>query len=394
MSSTPATDYRLRREMALLVGAQGGVHACMSGVRLAVPLLTLEQGHGPAVAGALVAVFGLAQMLLSMPAGRMAERHGVKLPVIWGAVLAVFGALIAAAWPAVPGLVLAAVCEGAAIAVVVVAVQRQAGRLARNPDEVRQAFAWASFTPAASNFVGPAFAGVAIDTFGFRVAFLLLALGPMISWVVVRATLELPQPAAPKTQTRSSAWALWHDAPVRRVLMMNWFVSATWEVHGVMVPLIGHARDLSASAIGGILASIAITAALVRLLAPWLGARVREWILITGALLIAAAALTLYPFMHSALAMGACSMLLGMSIGGVQPLVMGLLHQMAPPHQRAQAVALRLILINASSISMPLLAGAAGGLVGVSSVFFVTAALMLAGARMATGLRHMTVPPH
>ena len=55
---------------------------------------------------------------------------------------------------------------------------------------------------------------------------------------------------------------------------------------------------------------------------------------------------------------------------------------------------MRLILINASSISMPLLAGAAGGLVGVSSVFWVTAVLMLAGARMATGLRHMKVPPH
>ena len=340
-----------------------------------------------------MAVFGAAQMLVSMPAGRLAERHGIQRPVIGGAVVALAGALVAAAWPDVPGLVVAAVLEGAAIAVVVVAVQRQAGRLARSPDEVRQAFSWASFTPAASNFVGPLCAGLAIDAFGFRVAFLLMGLGPLISCAVVRGAHDLPQPPS-KAQERASAMALWRDAAVRRVLLMNWFVSATWEVHGVMVPLIGHARGLSASSIGAILGSIAITAALVRLAAPWLAARVREWMLITGALVVAAAALALYPFMHSALAMGACSMLLGMSIGGVQPLVMGLLHQMAPPHQRAQAVALRLILINASSISMPLLAGVAGGLVGVSSVFWVTAVLMLAGARMATGLRHMKVPPH
>ena len=389
--SEPGQNYRLSHEIVRLVGGQGGVHACMAGVRMSVPLAALHLGFGAAVAGALVALFGLAQMIASMPAGRMADRHGLKRPAYGGALAAFLGAVVAAAWPSLPGLGIAALLEGGAIAVVVVAMQRHAGRLARDPHELRRVFSWASFTPAASNFVGPALAGLMIDSFGFRVAFLVLGLGPLASWVFVRGAHEPPQPAF-TSQRPSSAWQLWRDAALRRVLLMNWFVSATWDVHSVMVPLIGHARGLGAASIGGILGGFAVAAALVRLLVPWVGTQVREWMLISGALAMGAAVLGLYPLMQSAPAMAACSMLLGISVGSVQPLVMSLLHQISPPHQRGQAVALRLVMINASAISMPLLAGAAGGLVGVAGVFWAAAVLMLVGVRAAAGLRGMDVP--
>jgi MFS family permease len=374
------------------VAGQGGVHACMSGVRMAVPLLALNLGHGAVVAGALVALFGVAQLMLSMPAGRFADRYGLRRPVYGGALSALLGAGIAAAWPALPGLALAALLEGAAVAVVVVAVQRQAGRLARDARELRRVFSWASFTPAASNFVGPAVTGLAIDAFGFRVAFLLLALGPLAGAAFVHGAHEVALPPATTVQ-RASAWQLWRDATVRRVLLMNWFVSTTWEVHGVMVPLIGHARGLSAAAIGGILGSIAVTAAIVRLMVPWLGARTREWALLTGALAMAAVVLAAYPLTRTAAEMCVCSMLLGVAVGGVQPLVMSLLHQITPPHQRGQAVALRLVLINAASISISAFASALGGLIGVAGVLWAVSLLMMAGTHMAAGLRHMALPP-
>lgn len=389
--TAPEATWQLSREIVRLVGAQGGVHVCMSGVRLAVPLLALHEGHGAAAAGLLVALFGVAQLAASMTAGRLADRHGLRRPVAYGMVAACMGAAVAAAWPSYPGLCLAALLEGAAIAVTVVAVQRHAGRLARSPDELRTMFSWASFTPAASNFLGPLVAGLAIDAFGFRVAFLLLAFAPLLSWVFLHGARELgPSPGS--TQERPSAWVLWRDPIVRRVLLMNWFVAATWDVHAVLVPLIGHARGLNATAIGTILGSFALASAVVRLLMPWFGARVREWALICGALALAALLLAIYPLMHTAALMAACSMLLGMAVGGVQPLVMSLLHQNTPPQQHGQAVALRLMMINASSISMPLLAGAAGGLVGPAGVFWTGAVALAVGVRLAVDLRSMTMP--
>jgi MFS family permease len=87
--------------------------------------------------------------------------------------------------------------------------------------------------------------------------------------------------------------------------------------------------------------------------------------------------------------MAACSILIGAAVGVVQPLVMALLHQITPPDRQGQAAGLRMMMINASSISMPMLAGSAGGLVGVAGVFWAGALLMGFGARQASGLRSL-----
>ena len=382
----------LPSELVRLVGGQGGVHACMSGLRMAVPLLALQLGHGAAAAGLLVALFGVAQLLTSIPAGRLADRHGLKRPMYFGVVAAFLGAAVAAAFPVFPGLCAAALLEGSAIALVVIALQRHAGRMARDADELRRLFSWISFTPAAANFLGPFVAGLAIDGLGYRAAFLLLSLGPLIGWAFVRGASEVPAHAEPAADAEGSV-GLWRNPAVRRVLLMNWFVSATWDVHGVMVPLLGHARGLDASSIGGILGAFAIAAAAVRLLVPWLSARTREWALMAAALALAGVLLALYPLMRSAPTMGACSMLIGLAVGGVQPMVMSMLHQITPAHQHGQAIALRLLMINASSISMPLLAGAAGGVLGAAGVFWAMSASLLVGVRVALGMRRTPMPP-
>ena len=68
--TAPESSRQLSGEIVRLVGGQGGVHACMSGLRMAVPLLALHLGHGAAAAGLLVALFGVAQLAASLPAGR------------------------------------------------------------------------------------------------------------------------------------------------------------------------------------------------------------------------------------------------------------------------------------------------------------------------------------
>jgi len=384
----PAPQYRLGREILRLVCGQGGIHACMSGLRMAVPLLALSLGHGAAAVGVLLALFGIGQVAVSLPAGRLTDRHGMKPPVYCALVCGSLGALLAAVWPVYPVLCVAALVEGAAIAVAVIALQRHAGRLADAPDDLRRVFAWLSFTPAAANFAGPFLAGLTIDAFGFRTTFLLLAAGPAASWLFIRRAHET-QDAARTAASSGGALELWRDPVVRRVLAMNWFVSSTWDVHTVMVPLLGHARGLSASSIGGILGVFALAAALVRLVMPYLAMRVREWLLLATAFTMAAVMLAIYPLAQSAVTMALCSVLIGMAVGGVQPLVLTLLHHATPAGRQGQAAALRLLMINASSISMPMLAGSAGGLIGVAGVFWATGLSLMVGIRMAVGLRLM-----
>ena len=68
-------------------------------------------------------------------------------------------------------------------------------------------------------------------------------------------------------------------------------------------------------------------------------------------------------------------------------MIMSMLHQITPAHRQGEALGLRLMAINASSVLMPLLFGWAGALVGVSGLFWAVGAMVGTGARQAWALR-------
>jgi MFS family permease len=92
--------------------------------------------------------------------------------------------------------------------------------------------------------------------------------------------------------------------------------------------------------------------------------------------------------------MGACSVLLGFSLGSIQPMIMSTLHQITPEHRHGEALGLRLMAINGSSVLMPLLFGAVGSLVGVSAVFWFVGSVVGGGSRLAWQLRTEHAPAH
>jgi dipeptide/tripeptide permease len=94
--------------------------------------------------------------------------------------------------------------------------------------------------------------------------------------------------------------------------------------------------------------------------------------------------------MPNALAMGVCSATLGLVLGTVQPMIMSTLHQITPSHRHGEALGLRLMSLNGSSVVMPMLFGTLGAVVGVSVVFWSVAVLVGSGSRIAWVLR----PPH
>ncbi len=213
-----------------------------------------------------------------------------------------------------------------------------------------------------------------------------MAMLPLVSWFWVRGTRELPPVAAPAPGSHTTAWDLAAEPRLRRLLVVNWFLSSCWDVHSFIVPVLGHERGLSASVIGSLLGAFAIAAVLIRVLLPLLAAQLKERVVITGAMLVTAALFGVYPFMQTPLAMGACSVLLGLALGTVQPMVMSMLHQITPEHRHGEAVALRVMVINASSVAMPMLFGVAGTVVGIVGVFWCAGAAVAAGARLAWGL--------
>lgn len=384
----------LKPAMARLIAGHVFLQACMAGTRMAAPLLALRDGHSEASVGVLLALFALTQVFLALPAGRYADRHGLRRPFGYSIIAAATGAGLAVAFPVFPVLCVSALLTGGATGAASIALQRHVGRAAETPTQLKQVFSWLAIGPAVSNFLGPFMAGLVIDHGGYRLAFWTLAMLPLIAWFWVRTVEELPPVIAPPQQKRSRAWDLFAQPLFRRLLLVNWFLSSCWDVHTFVVPVLGHERGIPASVIGSILGGFAVAAALIRIGMPMLAARLREWAVIATAMICTAVVFGIYPFMQTALAMGICSVLLGMSLGSVQPMVMSMLHQITPEHRHGEAVAMRIMAINASSVTMPLLFGLAGSAIGISGVFWIVGAIVGGGSRLAFRLGEDVAAAH
>lgn len=385
---------RLRVDLVRLIASQISVHACMTGFRMAAPLMALREGHSALSVGILLALFALAPVFLSLPAGRFADRHGLRHPVRVAVGVASGGALLGVLWPTFWVLCLSATACGAASGLAMIALQRHVGRLARDATELRQVFSWMAVGPSISNFLGPFLAGLLIDHAGFRAAYLLLALLPLLAWWFVRRTRELPREPVPEGGRSGSSWDLLRQPDFRRLMLLNWMLSSCWDVHTFLVPVLGHERGLSATLIGVILGAFALAATAIRVVLPWIAARLRESAVVGTAMFATAVLFAAYPFAHRAWAMGALSVLLGLALGSVQPMIMSMLHQMTPPHRHGEALGLRAMAINGSSVVMPLLFGSVGAAVGVGFVFWAVGALVGAGSPMAWRLRPAPASPH
>lgn len=373
----------LNPALARLIAGHVFLQACMAGTRMAAPLLALRDGRSEAAVGVLLALFALTQVFLALPAGRYADRHGLRRPLGYSVVAATTGAGLAAAFPIFPVLCVSALLTGGATGVASIALQRHVGRAADTPTQLKQVFSWLAIGPAVSNFVGPFTAGLVIDHGGYRLAFLALALLPLVCWFWVRTVHELPPVIAPPRQKKVRAWDLFADPLFRRLLLVNWFLSSCWDVHTFVVPVLGHERGIPASVIGTILGGFAVAAALVRVVMPLLAAQLREAVVIATAMGATAMVFAVYPLVQTPLAMGVCSVLLGISLGSVQPMVMSMLHQITPEHRHGEAVAMRIMAINASSVTMPILFGLTGSVIGISWVFWIVGGMVAGGIRVA-----------
>lgn len=356
----------------------------MTGFRMAAPLMALRTGHSAAAVGMLLALFALSQVFLALPAGRFADRYGLRRAVGVSVVLSTAGAALAVVWPVFEVLCLTALSAGAGTGLAMIALQRHVGHLTQDPLELKKVFSWLAIGPSISNFVGPFLAGLLIDASGFRAAYALLAVLPSLAWWWIHRVPRAPhEEEAPVTGHPGSSWNLLRQPDFRRLMLINWMLSSCWDVHTFVVPVLGHERGFSATVIGSILGGFALAATAIRLLMPWLAERLREAVVVASAMLATALLFAVYPLVHSAWAMGGLSLLLGVALGSVQPMIMSTLHQITPRRRHGEALGLRSMAINASSVLMPLLFGSAGVVVGAAGVFWAVGTVVGLGSRLA-----------
>lgn len=377
-----------RHAFVLVVVTLVGLHACMAATRVAASLSVLAQGYPAWVVGALLSLYGLAPIGLSLWAGRMADRFGFHRPVAWSIGFALAGAALPIITQHLAALAVSGLLTGGAVAFAAVAIQREAGLMARDVNDLKRVFSWVALGPALSNTIAPVVTGLLIDHVGFRAAFVFGTLLPLVAawaaWRVPRLAASLPpigEPASFRT-----AFGLLRHTHLRNLLLVNVAMAASWDAHTFTVPVVGHARELSASAIGLVLASFAVASTVVRLGISSFAQRIDEMRALRAAITLATATLLIYAWLPGTPGMMVGSALLGLALGSVQPMVLSMLHQGAPPGQQGQALALRMLFTNAATIAMPVGFGFLAAATTSAAPMWLMAALLLLARVPARGL--------
>jgi MFS family permease len=369
-----------RRAFALVIVTLVGLHACMAASRVAASLAVLAQGYAEWTVGALLALYGLAPIALSLAAGRMADRHGFHRPVIGSVAAALAGGLLPVLWPHVASFALSALLTGGATSVAAVAIQREAGQMARDKDDLKRVFSWVAIGPALSNTFAPVITGVLIDLSGFRAAFAFATLLPLLAaWAAWRVPRQHQAPARRDGAAVSpSAFQLLRLPLLRSVLLVNIAMAASWDAHSFTVPVVGHARAMSASSIGLVLGAFAIAATAIRLVITSFANRIDEGWALRAAITLSTVVLAIYAWLPGTVGMMAGSALLGVALGSVQPMVLSTLHQAAPTGRLGQALGLRMLFTNAATIAMPVGFGLLAAATTQAAPMWLMAALLLA----------------
>lgn len=372
---------RLRASpFAVLIALGISNHVVLTGSRVVVSLDALSLGASAGTVGGLLAVFALLPMFFAIPAGRLADRIGVRRPMLAGSIGMAASAVIATVFPGLPALFVTAMLSGLSFMAFQVAAQYATGEMGGPAARTRN-FGLLALGYSTSSIAGPLIAGFMIDHAGFRAAFAVLALMPLLPIAVLAGNhVRLPGPhPAHNTHAQARTLDLIADGNLRRVFLINGMIALAWELHTLFVPIYGNAIGLSASKIGVILAAFAAATFTVRLSMPLIAARIPEHRVLTSALYLAAVVYLAIPFSRSLTTLMPLSFCLGLALGVGQPMVMSLLHSLAPPGRMGEAAGVRMSLMNSMAVAVPLVFGAVGGSIGLSPVLWSVGVFLATG---------------
>ncbi len=357
------------------------LHLAFAGSRVTLSLLALHLQATPLTVGVLISLLAAVPLVFAVGWGRTIDRIGVRKPLLIGACLVLGALLLAAALPRIEVLFIVSAVAGSGFMLVHICVNQVAGLLG-TPEQRSRNFSLLALAFSTSGFLGPTISGFAIDLIGHRLTFLLLG-GSTAIGIVLMLLWPIRMPAHPASATghdHKRVGDLFRIRGLRRAFVASAVLSMAWDLFTFVTPIHGTRLGLSASMIGLILGSFGAAIFLIRLVLPAIVHRLSEWPLLIGGMLATGVAMIIFPLINSVSLLMAVAFMLGLAIGGTQPMIMSLLYNTAPPGRGGEVVGVRTFLLNLTQAGMPLLFGVVGSTMGMTPVFWTMAAVLLLGA--------------
>ncbi len=353
-----------------------------SAARVVFTLYALELGASASAVGILGGLLFLFPLLLSWPIGAAADRRGGRPLMVFGSACGAVSLVLPFFFRSLPALYLAAALNGFALAFFHVTLQYLIG-VSSKPDERARNFSNFSLAGALTNFIGPMLAGFSIDSVGHPGACLVAASQSLIAVALVLVWGRAFPPGNPDAARAAGPAPRLFDREVGYMLVVSGLVQLGYDLFQFYLPIYAHDVGLSASAIGAVLATLAIAAFVVRMFLARLVKRFPGRTLLIAVFVMGAIGYGLVPFSDNAFVLGAIAFVFGLGMGIGIPLTVILMFANSAEGRSGQTLGLRLTANNLVRVGGPTVFGAVGTALGVASVFWIVAAIMAGGALLA-----------
>ncbi len=347
------------------------LHAGFAGFRVTLSLFALSLQASPLTVGVILSLLALLPTLLSVHTGRAIDRIGVRRPQLVGTGMVIVGLALAFLVPRLEMLFVVSCVVGSGFMLFHIAVNHMAGESGAPQDRAMN-YSLLALGFSTSGFLGPMLAGISIDWIGHRRTLLVLGGFAVLTLAGLLARrMEIPRrQAAEPTAAKRRLTDLFRNRTLRYVFLASSVLSPAWDLFTFVVPIHGSQIGLSATEIGLILGAFGAAIFVVRLVVPLLIRRVSEWQMLTLAMLLTGVTYFVFPLIHGLPLLLTLAFVLGIGLGGAQPMIMALLSSTAPAGRAAEAIGVRSLIINMSQTGMPLLFGGLGGALGMTPVFW------------------------
>ena len=384
-ASSSASRTPLYLTYALMLFGFGSISAS----RIAISLYALHLGAPASTVGLLVGCLYVFPVLISWHVGRHADRVGSRWPLLFGAATGACAMLIPFFFQNLTALFVAATLMGIGFTLYNVLLPNIVG-IVSEPSALARNFSNASLVGATTLFCGPLLAGIAVDYAGHATACLyLVALSGGAAILLLVWGRALPG-GTRATGTPVSIRETLRDPQIVRALASSSLVQVGQDLYQFYIPVYGYGIDLSASAIGGLLALMAAASFVVRFALPNLIARFGDERLLAYSFVITAAGFSLVPLFESVIALGVISFVFGLGMGCGQPITTMLIFSRSAEGRSGETLGLRQAVNNLLRVLGPSVFGVVASAIGLAAVFWISAAMMGGGAIVSKPRREAT----
>ncbi|WLD93706.1 MFS transporter [Alkalihalobacillus sp. AL-G] len=352
------------------------------GTRPLVSLYSYELNASPLQIGIIIALFPLLPLVLAIRLGKMVDKFGYRIPLIFSTLFGSVAIMIPMFMPNLIGVYLSQIIAGITQTIFAVSAQSFIGSFTDESESDRQLMRF-SIGVAIGSFLGPLLSGIISDEWGYPAAFGISGCIAILGGVVALLLAENKEHSASGVRSASglqSSFSLLKISNIKKAILISVLVLLGKDIFIAYFPLLALEYGFSSTVIGIVISINAAAGILIRWSMPYLIRRFTRNIVVIGSIVCSGLCFIAISFFGNSVILIILSFLLGMGLGIGQPLSISTTMHALPRNRIGEGLGLRLTANRFTQLSGPVILGMIAEFTNISTIFLIIGIFILTGA--------------